>query len=252
MEKKKLLSLISICFSVLLAFVMCLPAESYALYDDTYYNDQYHRNYWGDLEAHNWYEGALIQKATIHSYGKSEISCTCGAKKTRTFAWQLDEPDSYDNTSYNIVGHTTIFPKTKKVTVWLDNPVPGSFVKLKIGKKTYKKKVGYSSKVKIKIKKPKYGKSVSLKVVYKGRVIGNCYYEDDDFGDYEYEEDEIVYYAKNIKKGMTKKQVKCLYYWGPPQDTASGSGNWSYWYYDDGSEIGFKNGKVRYWYDAAD
>ena len=51
-----------------------------------------------------------------------------------------------------------------------------------------------------------------------------------------------------IRKGMTKKQVK--YTWGPPDRKASSSGGWSYWYWDDGSYVDFKHGKVKYWYDA--
>ena len=59
----------------------------------------------------------------------------------------------------------------------------------------------------------------------------------------------VVSSYRNIRKGMTKAQVKRTY-WGSPDDTASGSGGWSYWYYDDGSYIGFKNGRVSYWYDT--
>ena len=57
-----------------------------------------------------------------------------------------------------------------------------------------------------------------------------------------------MYYAKKIAKGYTKKQVKWTDYWGSPDDTGSSSGGWSYWYYDDGSYVVFKHGRVRDWY----
>lgn len=51
-----------------------------------------------------------------------------------------------------------------------------------------------------------------------------------------------------IAEDFTKNQVKWTDNWGSPDSSASESGGWSYWYYDDGSYIGFKNGRVRYWY----
>lgn len=63
-----------------------------------------------------------------------------------------------------------------------------------------------------------------------------------------------ILYAKNMKIGMTKKQLKCTYrflnHWGNPSSTAASSGGWSYWYYDDGSYIIFRYGKVKGWYDV--
>ncbi len=59
----------------------------------------------------------------------------------------------------------------------------------------------------------------------------------------------VISSYRSIRKGMTKAQVKRSY-WGPPDDTASSSGGYSYWYYEDGSYIVFKHGKVSYWYNA--
>lgn len=60
----------------------------------------------------------------------------------------------------------------------------------------------------------------------------------------------VISSYKNVRVGMTKAQVRRSY-WGSPDDTASSSGGWSYWYYDDGSYIAFRYGRVKYWYDAA-
>ena len=114
----------------------------------------------------------------------------------------------------------------------------GDKLVLKIGKKKYTKKIKKNASrktIKFKIKKSSPGKTVTLKLYNK---YGQLLDEDDD----------IIYYAKNIKMGMTKKQVGYLVNWGYPDDTSKSSGGWTYWYYDDGSCVGFKNGRVRYYY----
>ena len=263
MKKNRLLSIFASALVVAVSITFCMPAEADAYYDDdyiyTYYNSNYHDTGYSGLELHDYFTDDyeeeeydnVIKKATLTSKGKCIENCwLCGASRTVRYSWSLDEPESMYNTSYNVIKSTVVYSNSKSVTVWLDHAKKGSVVKVKIGKKTYKKKVGNKKKIKIKIKNPKYGSKVRIKVYYKNKLIGKCYYYDSDEGEYCLDND-IVYYAKNIKKGMTKKQVKYLYYWGGPDDTASASGGWSYWYYDDGSSIGFKNGKVNYWYDAA-
>ena len=262
--KKKQSSLIRL-FLLAVAFVLSFssPLYSYA-YDDyyryTYVDSNYHYDPYGNLERHYWDDpdydeeeyDEVTKMATIGSDGECIEHCfLCGGSRTINYTWSRDVPLSDYNKSYNVTDHSTVYRTSKSITVWLDNAKKGSIVKVKIGKKTYKKKVGTKTKIKINIKNPTYGSKVSIKVYYKGDLIGKTYWWDDDEDDYELEEDEIVYYAKNIKTGMTKKQVRCTYYWGGPSDTASASGGWSYWNYDDGSYIGFKNGRVKYWYDAA-
>ena len=260
MKKGRLISSLAIILLMVVAFTFSYPIDTYAYGDYEYYDETYHYSSEDGYEEHDWfsddYNGDLydevIREATLTSDGECIENCsTCGGSRTITYSWSQDEPYSQYNKSYNVIDHSVVYRNSKSITIWLDNAQKGSVVKVKIGKKTYSKKVGSSTKVKIKIKKPKYGSKVSIKVVYKGDVIGKAYYWDDDDEDYYLESDEIVYYAKNIKKGLTKKQVKYLYYWGEPDDVASSSGGWSYWHYDDGSYIGFKKGKVKYWYDAA-
>lgn len=231
----------ALVLSFVMAFVFSIPATSYAYYGYEYVDQNCHRTSWGGLEQHWWTSDGTTQPATLFTNGMANYTCYyCDAKKTDFFGWTLTNHDS-DYCSYNIYKHSIVYPKSKSITVWLENPIAGSLVKVKIGKKTYKKRVWFSNKVKIKIKKPKYGNRISMDVSYGGRRIGTMWDDEDD----------VVYYSKNIKKGMTKKQVRYLYYWGGTDDTASASGGWSYWYYDDGSYIGFKNGRVRFWYDAA-
>ena len=198
------------------------------------------------------YMSDVVRKASLDEVGIERHTCQwCGESYDTTFSWTLDGPDSYYYQSYNIVDYTLVYPKSKSVTVWLDNVKPGSVVKIKIGKKTYKKTTWGKGKIKFKIKKPKkYGKKVTMRVYYRGALIGRSYYYYDDDG-YYLEDPEIVYYADRIKRGMTKKQVRCLSEWGSPSDTAKASGGRSYYYYDDGSVVLFKKGKVKAWYDAA-
>ena len=131
-----------------------------------------------------------------------------------------------------------IYSSKTSVKVTAYNVHAGDKLVLKIGKKKYTKKIKKNASrktIKFKIKKSSPGKTVTLKLYNK---YGQLLDEDDD----------IIYYAKNIKMGMTKKQVEYLVYWGYPDDTSKSSGGWTYWYYDDGSCVGFKNGRVRYYY----
>ena len=258
--KKWHVSALTIVLSVMISVVFCAPADVFS-YDENEnpweYIDQnrhYYHGYagYGNYESHDWstYGPDVINEATLTSAGTLLYTCwLCKGTKTSTYAWKLESPDSYYYKSYNVTYHSPVYRNSKSITIELDNPIKGSVVKVKIGKKTYKKKVGIKKKIKIKIKKPKYGQKVKINVYYKGQCIGKTYWYED--GEYYLETGETVYYAKDIKKNMTKKQVRNLYYWGGPDDTGSSSGGWSYWYYDDGSYIGFKKGRVKYWYNAA-
>ena len=79
---------------------------------------------------------------------------------------------------------------------------------------------------------------------------------------------DIVYYYYKIKKGMTKKEVKktpfyleYIYEWDPengenidwdgmdyPDDIYYSSDGYTFWNWDDGTTLGFKNGRLVYWY----
>lgn len=166
--------------------------------------------------------------------------------ETRVFnvTVKAKEPEPIIIKDRGISSISTIYRNTKKVTINVINVKAGDVLKLQIGKKIYKKKLTTDSdncNITIKIKKPKkYGQYV---YAWLETDKGTFYYDDQ-------EDEAYVYYGKKIKKGLTKKQVKWTSTWGSPSDTASASGGRSYWYYDDGSVILFKKGKVKKWYDA--
>lgn len=195
-------------------------------------------------ETHNWDEGNCIRQATVFAPAIIRYECwDCKATKDIMKKYSPDSEysikyfDDYDEEEDEYYEcFSTVYRNSKSITIYLEAPLKGGLVQVKFGKKTYTKKITNNSKnIKIKIKKQKWGKKFTVKVTYKGIKL---------YSDWSY-----VWYAKKLKKGFTKKQAK--YTWGKPDDTASASGGWSYWYYDDGSYIGFKSGRVRYWYDAA-
>ena len=182
---------------------------------------------------HNYSSGDCIKKATLTTKGVMKYKCIyCGASKNVAISWKLYDDNSISYEPWN----ASIYNNAKKITVYLANPLKGSVLKVKVGKKTYTKKINnYTKKIKIKIKKAKYGSKINIQLLYNGRVVGRS-------------ETDYVWYAKKMRNGMTKKQARWT--WGSPDDTSSASGGWSYWYYSDGSYIGFRSGRVRYWYDA--
>lgn len=125
---------------------------------------------------------------------------------------------------------------------YVQGTVKGAFkgekVVVKVGKKTYTQKITKNGtfKFKIKVGKIKPGK----KITYKLRTKFN-----QNIGTYS----DIAWYAKKVKVGMTKTQVR--YTWGTPSRKTSASGGWDLWYWGDGSYVYFKNGKVKYWYNGS-
>ena len=104
----------------------------------------------------------------------------------------------------------------------------------------YKKKIKNDKKtVKLNIKPAEYGEKIKLALYYKGKKIGkdSCDYNDE------------VWYSNRVTEGMTQKQVR--YTWGAPSSTSSSSYGFTYWNWDDGSMVSFRNGVVDYWFDAA-
>ncbi|MBE6028719.1 MAG: hypothetical protein E7226_00975 [Clostridiales bacterium] len=222
------------------------------------YNNIYHRlrsdciycdeEKYGGLEKHSWSGNWVYckQKATITKNGLLACDCSnCNHEMTRAFKWKRNGANC---ASYNIMNRTNIYRNSKSVTVWLANPAKGAVIHVKIGKKTYKVKIkNNSKKVKVKIKKPKkYAQKINTKLYYKGKLIGVA----DEFCVDDVETFDRVLYGKKIKKGMSKKQVRYLYDWGDPRDTATASGGYTYWYYWGSSYVVFKNGKVKRWYKS--
>lgn len=194
-------------------------------------------------EEHAWKKKYNVwSKATLTTKGLISYECkNCLGVKDIKVSWKYGTDYSM---SFDIYAHSTVYRKSKSMWVILTNPLKGSVLRVKIGKKVYKKKLKPKQDVvtiKLNNIKKEYGKKIDIKLLYGNRVVGK-----DTSKDWNY-----VFYAKNIKKGMTKRQVENLYNWGLPDDTSKASGGWSYWYYDDDSYIGFKKGKVKYWYDSA-
>ena len=187
------------------------------------------------LENHDLYGGSITKYATPVSPGIDTYKCLdCDATVTRSIPWQLG---GFFSTSYDI-DHSMIYRNSKSVTVYLNNSFKGAVLKVKIGKKTYKKKITTDTKkVKIKIKKPKkYGQKVVITLNYNGQVIGrdDCSYWD------------VVWYAKAVKIGMTKKQ--CKYTWGIPDSISKSSHGYEHWHWNNGDYLRFRKGKLNDWY----
>lgn len=181
----------------------------------------------------------VIKKATLTSKGKISYRCEeCGQ---RIYKYVKFWPDSDYSKEYDIT-HNSVLYNDKYVIVHLKNPSKGAVVKLKVGKNRYEQKIKNDKKtVKIKIKKPKCGQKITMYLYYKGRIVGydRC---SDNLQD-------MVRYAKHLRRGMTKTQVK--YTWGNPKKRTSGSKGYSNWYYQKGSYVKFKNGKVIRWHKAS-
>ena len=159
---------------------------------------------------------------------------TCGSYFEKPFSWKYNDVNSE---YYDYYDWSNVYKKSKFMTFkYYWDPVPkGAIVKVKIGKKTYKATLKSHKKIKFKFKKkPKYGQKITISLYYKGKLISRS--------------KDYVYYAKKVKTGMTKKQVKYLSSWGTPYKKSSSSRGWSYWFYSGGSYIAFKNGRVQYWY----
>lgn len=184
---------------------------------------------------HNLVQAGYLRKAAIKTKGIYIYHCNdCPAEVNKAFNWRRGAGDSY---SYDIDDYSTVYHYSKSITVKLNRGCKGATLKVKIGKKTYKKKLkNNKKKVKLKIKNPSTGSKISIKLYYKNKLIGT------DKSNWW----PRVRYAKKIGLGYTKKEAK--YTWGSPSHTASVSGGWSYWYYDDGSYIVFKDGYIDRWY----
>lgn len=191
-------------------------------------------------EKHDLFGLGAKRKATLTRNGSLEYVCSnCNSTIYKQVPWKYNAESSV---SYDIISHSTVFKNSKSIKVHIKNPAKGAVLKVKIGKKTYRKKINNNSKtIKIKIKKHPYGKRITINLYYRNKLIGKDKSEDCD---------DHVLFGRSIKKGMSKKKARYLYGWRDYDRTGSSSGGWSYWYYDDGSYVGFKNGKVKFWYNA--
>lgn len=181
------------------------------------------------------YENCLDLKAK--SAGKTTITLK-DYKGRKTVIYVTVKPGKSTIESYD-----WIYKNTKTVTVDATNVVKGDKITLKIGNKTYSKKITETAKkarVKIKIKSPGfYGKKAQLKLVRKGKTVAKG--------------SEYIYLSNIVKVGYTKKTVKWLTYWNKPVKKTSTAYSEMWWYDwdEDGyteASLTFRNGRVTNWY----
>ncbi len=135
-----------------------------------------------------------------------------------------------------------VYKNSKSVKVKAYNVKKGDVLKLKIGKKTYTKKIkktAFETSVKFSIKKPGfYGKKYNLTLKRGGKVVAK--------------ESQYVYLSDTVYVGYTKKKVKWLVYWNDPdaKNYSAYSEQWCYDWSGDGlydAYLYFRNGKVSNW-----
>ena len=145
----------------------------------------------------------------------------------------------------------------KKIWVKVTNSSPGDYVVISNGKKSATITLDGEAETYcwMKTSKLKVGKMISA-IMYNanGQVLDIA--------------KDIVYYKYKLKRGMTKKQVMQTpiylqydYEWfpsigeytnysglGEPDDIKRSSGGYTWWYWDDGSFLCFRHGRLRSWY----
>ena len=138
-----------------------------------------------------------------------------------------------------ILETTGVARDMKRIRVGIEYEKKGDVITVKIGKKTYKKKIKKNNTddnvhyFKLKVAKPK-AKKIKITVRdKKGRIVGTA--------------TEKVYYASKVRKGMTKNQCKKTIGWGSPDSVSTYKGG-TIWWYDDGSWLTFKGGRLVGWH----
>lgn len=135
------------------------------------------------------------------------------------------------------ISTSKVYRSSKTIKVTAKNVHKGDKIVVKVGKKSYTKKIKKNAK-KItytqKIKKTKEGTTIKITAQnkFKQNVASKSV---------------KVYYASKIKKGMTKKQCKLVPGWEHPSDKYV-SGSWETWYYDDNTYLEFYKGKLYGWH----
>ena len=138
-----------------------------------------------------------------------------------------------------------VYRKTKKMKIKLTNVHKGDIVYVKVGKKTYKKKIkkdkkSYSYKVNLP-KRKKAGSKIKITVKNKFKQTLSS-------------KKMKIYYASKLKKGMTKKQCKLVPGWEYPDDVYVYGSTTTWWYDDNGdgyaidSYLTFYKGKLTGWH----
>ena len=208
--------------------------------DQTYHARGYKCIFCGQKKVvkskHRFSSKKVTKMATFNAKGKMKIYCNdCGTYyKEQSISWKRG---GFGCQNYDITKHSTIYRTSKNITIYLKNPAKGAVVQVKVGKRTFKKKITSSAKkVTIPVKNLSYGVKARISVYYKNKLIGSdkCYYGDD-----------VVYYARAVTTGMTPNQVR--YTLGKSYHISNSSYGYTTWYYSGGS-VTFKNGRVVRWF----
>ena len=181
--------------------------------------------------------GNFSMKIPVVKVGtKVNITVKCN-NGTKTYSKKIAKP----GTSISV---PTVYRTTKTIKVTAKKVHKGDTITIKVGKKSYTKKIKKdASKItyKQKIKRTKEGSKI--KITVKNKFKQNVYTKS-----------KKVYYASKIKKGMTKKQCKLVPGWEHPDDIYV-SGNITTWWYDDNGDgyaidsyLQFKNGRLIGWH----
>ena len=192
--------------------------------------------------------GGKVYSNTANSNGAFSVKIPV-FKLNTPFTCTISKNGSKGSFSSKVTGSSskasisTVYKSTKKIKVTGKKLHKGDTITIKVGKKTYKKKIK-SDKSKYvynqKITKAKAGTKITITVTnkYKQKL---------------YSKKAKVYYASKVRKGMTKKQCRLVPSWGYPDDETV-SGNITIWWYDDDNDgyaidsyLKFKNGKLIGW-----
>ena len=174
--------------------------------------------------------GKKTYKTKANSNGEYKIKnikiCKIGTKFKVTFSkngssytksGKVKNPEPYMLNYYYYRNQT-------KFHGYVKNVHKGDKIVVKIGNKTYTKKVkkNYSKlKYSFKVKKNgNYGSKITLKIVNKFNQTMTSY-------------SDVIYYSKNLKVGMTTKQVKYVPGWTDKPLYKEYHSYGTFWYYDD-------------------
>lgn len=150
---------------------------------------------------------------------------------------------------YTALNVRAVYNGTRKIVCTVDNPAVGDSVKLKIGIKTYTKKIKKAAShatFKFKVPKQKYGKKYTITIRSKtGTTVKK--------------KTTRVWYTNKLRIGQTKTHVLYNPNWGSPSYKNVYSGysgrqeTWAYEYYDsygnwyNTAYLYFRNGKLTGW-----
>lgn len=230
------------------------------LYEELAQNSYDNNIYYGNTAVSGW----TLSKATVvfkingKEYKKTASDngyfkftglpvCKIGAKYTFAF-YKNGVSYRYSSKVRNnnpYMENYYLYKNQTKFKGLVKNVHKGDIITVKIGKKKYTKKVTKNASkfnYTLKVKKAKFGTKITINIKNKFKQTLTSY-------------NDIVYYAKEVKKGMTMKQAKCVPGWTNPKKKEHYDNATIWWYDDDGdgyaddSYLYFNSkGKLKKWW----